>query len=239
MVQTLEKILSTLVQKEANGIDCSELIRRHLQDIFVVALKCLATFQSFRLNGKPDPENILEAKKGVTAVFKLCQALSAQKDEDFLVRALPPVVEQAFSTCQEEQVSQWSAQQAQFKLLFALVWLCDTEHLILEVTEGISIFDELCRVLRGTLVNHPEAKNVKLKELCIFTVFPVLVNKIKPVLSHTESDALMAILEQAFQIEWGDRDSIFKHLNMLTTTHRELIKCDAIKLKSIETSQEF
>ena len=71
----------------------------------MVALKCLATFQSFRLNGKPDPENILDAKKGVSQIFKLCQALSSEPQEDFLVKALPPVVEQAFSTCQEEQVS--------------------------------------------------------------------------------------------------------------------------------------
>ena len=52
--------------------------------------------------------------------------------------------------------------------------------------------------MRGTLVNHAEAKNIKLKELCIFTVYPVLVNKIRPVLTHLESDALMSILEMAF-----------------------------------------
>ena len=72
MVQTLEKILTTLVAKDEKGVDCSEVIRKHLQDIFVIALKCLATFQSFRLNGKPDPEHIVEAKKGVSTIFKLC-----------------------------------------------------------------------------------------------------------------------------------------------------------------------
>ena len=78
------------------------------------------------------------------------------------------------------------------------MWLCDTEHLILEVSQGITIFDELCRILKGALIQNPEAKNIKLKQICSFTVIPVLVNKIKPVLTSSESDHLMGILEQAF-----------------------------------------
>jgi hypothetical protein len=69
---------------------------------------------------------------------------------------------------------------------------------MLEVSEGVTIFDELSRILRGSLVMNPDAKNLKLKQLCCFTVFPALVNKIRPCLTSNESDLLMGILEQAF-----------------------------------------
>lgn len=156
-----------------------------------------------------------------------------------MTKALPPVIDDVFCTCHEQMISQWASQQPQFKLFFALVWLCDTEHLILEVSEGITIFDELCRILKGALIQNPEAKNIKLKQLCCFTVFPVLVNKIKPVLASSESDHLMGILEQAFKIEWGNRDQHFKYLNMLGTQHKELIKSDSIKIKTVEMSDQF
>jgi hypothetical protein len=85
---------------------------------------------------------------------------------------------------------------------------------MLEVSEGVSVFDELCRVLRGTLVMG-DSKNLKLKTLCIFTVFPALVNKIATRITVNESDQIMGVLEQAFQIEWGGRDENFKHHLML------------------------
>ena len=68
---------------------------------------------------------------------------------------------------------------------------------MLEVQEGVTVFDELCRVLRGTLVMS-ESKNLKMKTLCIFTVFPALVNKINSRITCNESEQLMGVLEQAF-----------------------------------------
>jgi hypothetical protein len=80
-----------------------------------------------------------------------------------LIDGLPSVIENIFGVCHEQIVSNWAAQQPQFRLFFALSFLCSADHLMLEVTEGITIFDELCRILRGTLVNNPESKNVKIK----------------------------------------------------------------------------
>ena len=48
-----------------------------------------------------------------------------------------------------------------------------------EVSEGVTIFDELCRILKGILVMNPDAKNLKVKQLGCFKVFPTLVNKIQ------------------------------------------------------------
>jgi hypothetical protein len=90
-----------------------------------------------------------------------------------------------------------------------------TDHLLLEAAPGVTIFDELCRVLRCTLVNNPESKNLKIKTLGCYTLFPVLVNKISNSLSTNESDLLMGILEQAFGIEWGSRDDINKNHKQL------------------------
>jgi len=115
-----------------------------------------------------------------------------------LIKALPPVIDDVFCTCHENVICKWAWQQPQFKLFFALISLCETDHLVLEVTEGITVFDELCRILKGTLITDPEVKNVKLKQLGVFTVFPILVNKIKPCLTADESDHLMGILEAAF-----------------------------------------
>ena len=88
---------------------------------------------------------------------------------------------------------------------------------MLVVSEGVTVFDELARILRGTLVVNPDSKNLKVKQLGIFTVFPVLVNKVQSCLSSNESDLLMGVLEQAFQIEWGSREDNFKYQNMLAT----------------------
>lgn len=63
------------------------------------------------------------------------------------------------------------------------------------MSEGVTIFDELARILRGTLVMNPDAKNLKIKHLGCFTVFPILVNKVKTFLTHNESDLLMGVLE--------------------------------------------
>jgi hypothetical protein len=44
--------------------------------------------------------------------------------------------------------------------------------MMLEVQPGISVFDELARILRGTLVNTETNSNMKVKTLGCYTVFP-------------------------------------------------------------------
>jgi hypothetical protein len=44
LVETLQRILEVLVNKQKQGIDPSELIKEHLQDILEISLKCLAVF---------------------------------------------------------------------------------------------------------------------------------------------------------------------------------------------------
>ena len=58
LIETLQRILQVLTTKMQANIDPSDLISEHLQDVVEVALKCLAVFQNFRLQNKPDPANI-------------------------------------------------------------------------------------------------------------------------------------------------------------------------------------
>jgi hypothetical protein len=44
LLETLQRILEVLVNKQKQNIDPSELIKEHLQDILEIALKCLAVF---------------------------------------------------------------------------------------------------------------------------------------------------------------------------------------------------
>lgn len=39
-------------------------------------MKCLAVFQNFRLQGKPDPDNILESKRLVSEIFNQLHLLN-------------------------------------------------------------------------------------------------------------------------------------------------------------------
>lgn len=49
LIETLQRILATLIEKQSAGIDPSELIGHHLQTIFEITIKCLAVLQNFRL----------------------------------------------------------------------------------------------------------------------------------------------------------------------------------------------
>ena len=62
LVHSLNEILSILVEKQRANIDPAWIIRPHLMDIMMMALKSLAVFQSFTLQGKSDPAHIAKAK---------------------------------------------------------------------------------------------------------------------------------------------------------------------------------
>jgi|Transcript_43712 hypothetical protein len=65
LVGTFDEIVSSLLDKQRAGISPSWLIRPYLTDIMLMSLKALATFQSFQLQGKHDPENVTASKKQI------------------------------------------------------------------------------------------------------------------------------------------------------------------------------
>lgn len=78
-----------------------------------------------------------------------------------------------------------------------------------------------------------------MKHLAIYTVFPMLVNKVQSFIGPNESDLLMGILEQAFSIDWGSKTEDEKHILPLANQHKELIESSSIRLKSFETLEQF
>ena len=67
------------------------------------------------------------------------------------------------------------------------------------------MLDELCRILKGTLLNC-ESKNLKLKNLAAYTLFPVLSAKAISILTPIESDLFLGILETSMAVDWGNKD---------------------------------
>ena len=63
LIGTLNEIVSSLLERQNAGVSPSWLIRPYLTDIMLSSLKALATFQSFQLQGKQDPDNVIASKK--------------------------------------------------------------------------------------------------------------------------------------------------------------------------------
>ena len=53
-----------------------------------------------------------------------------------------------------------------------------------QLTLSKSLFDEICRLLRGVMKNGP-SKNQKVKRLAAYSLFPRLFNLTKPILSYS------------------------------------------------------
>ncbi len=77
-------------------------------DIMMMALKSLAVFQSYTLQGKSDPEHIVQAKKTITTLFEHVTFLSAEPDQPFLDANIAQVVADSFVFKTKEQLSQIS-----------------------------------------------------------------------------------------------------------------------------------
>lgn len=79
----------------------------------------------------------------------------------------------------------------------------------------ISLFSEVCRVLRGMMLNGP-GKNFKVKRLVAYTLFPRLFNCVRPILRPPQSAQILTLMEGATRIDWGDRDTNEKqHMPLL------------------------
>ena len=140
LVQTLNEIVSVLIEKQKAGVDPSWLIRPHLVDIMMMALKALATFQSFQLQGKPDPDNIVAAKKLIGELFGKLSELSANPEQSFFDANIGQVIADAFSLKQSDQFASLSLQSPTWRLFHALFDYLTSEHLQQVLPEPESIF---------------------------------------------------------------------------------------------------
>lgn len=73
-----------------------------------------------------------------------------------------------------------------------------------------TVFFEICRVFRGILKNG-ESKNLKVKHIALYTLFPKLVNITLPFITHEHSDQFLRILVRGALVDWGTDAQKIKH----------------------------
>ena len=105
-----------------------------------MTLKSLAVFQSYLLQGKPDPDNIVTAKKLIKQLFAKFTELSENPSESFLDANIAQVIADSFVYKRSDQLSTLSLQSPTWRLFHALFDLLTAEHLQLELPEPESVF---------------------------------------------------------------------------------------------------
>ena len=89
LVQTLNEIADSLIEKLDAGMDIKHVARPHLYEMLKMGVKCFGVFQSFKLAGKPDPPHIVESKQHVTSLVAKLGQLSDEPERDYLDARLP------------------------------------------------------------------------------------------------------------------------------------------------------
>lgn len=64
-----------LLRKKADGVDIS-LSEKHYSDFLDFCLKCLAAFQSFKLQRKEEPENVMIQREKCLGIIRNLSALT-------------------------------------------------------------------------------------------------------------------------------------------------------------------
>lgn len=145
LVNALNEILSILIKKQSEQVDPSWIIRPHLKDMMLMILKSLAVFQSFMLQGKPDPDHVKEAKKLILQLFDKLTELSEDPSQPFLDANIAQVIADSFVHKNSDQLSSVSLQSPTWRLFHALFDFMTAEHLQLELPEPESIFTQQAR----------------------------------------------------------------------------------------------
>lgn len=109
-------------------------------DMMMMALKSLAVFQSFMLQGKPDPDNIIESKKLIRELFEKLSLFSENPSESFFDANISQVISDHFTFKRSEQLSLLSLQSPTWRLFHALFDYLEARHLQMAVPEPESAF---------------------------------------------------------------------------------------------------
>ena len=70
-----------------------------------MVIKCLGVFQSFKLAGKPDPQNIADSKKRVYQLISNLSKLSEDPTQDYLDANLAKIVSDGFCDRDTDELS--------------------------------------------------------------------------------------------------------------------------------------
>ena len=146
LVLTLNEMADVLLEKQKEEIDPKWLIKPHLVDMMKFALKALAVFQSFTLQGKPDPDNIKDSKKLIKVfLYEKLTQLSETPDESFFDKNIAQVVSDNFAYKRSDSLSTVSLQAPTWRFFHALFDYLNADHLQKELPEPESIFNRQAR----------------------------------------------------------------------------------------------
>ena len=106
----------------------------------MMALKSLAVFQSFMLQGKPDPDNIVASKKLIRELFNKLSLFSENPSESFFDANISQVIADHFVFKRSEQFSLLSLQSPTWRLFHALFDYLEARHLQMALPEPESAF---------------------------------------------------------------------------------------------------
>jgi len=120
LVNTLDEIVSVLLEKKRQQVDPSWLIRPYLKDMLLMVLKALAVFQTYQLQDKPEPPNVVRSKQTIGEFFKKLTKLSDSPEEAFFDANIAQVVSDAFATKKKAQLATLSLQSPTWRLFHAL-----------------------------------------------------------------------------------------------------------------------
>jgi len=106
-----------------------------------------------------------------------------------------------------------------------------------QVKVSITLFDEICRVLRGMMCNGP-SKNHKVKRLVAYTLFPRLFNEVQTSMQPVKSAQILLLMNGASTIDWGSKEANEDHFMQLINLNSQLIKAKGVQIR-IKQLPEF
>ena len=135
LVETLDEVIESLLVKQRKGMDVKFVLEPHLYDIFKMAFRALSVFQSFKLQGKVEPDNIRASKTLIKNLFdkmtEICPNEDSLKAQElsYLDHALPKLVRESFCGKTEKDFSMLSLQSPTWRLYFAIMEFLDEKKL--------------------------------------------------------------------------------------------------------------
>ena len=95
----------------------------------------------------------------------------------------------------------------------------------------------MCRIFLGILKNG-ESKNLKVKQICLYNLFPKLVNISLPMVKAEHSELFMRILVRGCKVEWGNDAAKMKHFSPHLNLATDFLKSGGLVLDTDFTGEK-
>ena len=116
-------------------MDVKFVLEPHLFDIFKMVLRALSVFQSYKIQGKVEPDSVKGIKKTIDELFDKMTEISANQDSlkaqelSYFDSALPRIVREVFSLKTDKDLSMLSLQSPTWRLYYAIFEYLDEKRL--------------------------------------------------------------------------------------------------------------